>query len=180
MNGTPEPAVANDDFKLHLAVTDKALAFIRAIAQPSFVQLVLRVALAVPFWRSGILKWSGFLELNDTAVLLFSDEFKLHLPGGPYSFPAPELMAFMSGSVEILAPIFLVLGLGTRFAALTLLAMTCIVELTVPEGWPVHITWAAMALGIMAWGPGRLSVDQVIASVTRIGRPPDEGARSPS
>jgi len=49
--------------------------------------------------------------------------------------------------------------------------MTCIVELTVPDGWPVHITWAAMALGIMAWGPGRLSADQVIASVTRIHRP---------
>jgi putative oxidoreductase len=170
MNATPESDVASEDFKL-LALVDKAVAFIRAMAPPSFVQLVLRVALAVPFWRSGILKWSGFLQLNDTAVLLFSDEFKLHLPGGPYSFPAPELMAFMSGSVEILAPIFLVLGLGTRFAALALLAMTCIVELTVPNGWPVHITWAAMALGIMAWGPGRLSVDQVISSVTRSRRP---------
>jgi putative oxidoreductase len=171
MNSKSEPDVADTGFKIQLAVADKAIAFIRAIAPPSFVQLVLRIALAVPFWRSGILKWSGFLELNDTAVLLFSDEFKLHLPGGPYSFPVPELMAFMSGSVEVLAPIFLVLGLGTRFAALTLLAMTCIVELTVPDGWPVHITWAAMALGIMAWGPGRLSVDQVIASVTRSHRP---------
>jgi len=165
------PDAADSGFKFQLAVADKAMVFIRAVAPPSFVQLVLRIALAVPFWRSGILKWSGFLELNDTAVLLFSDEFKLHLPGGPYSFPVPELMAFMSGSVEVLAPIFLVLGLGTRFAALTLLAMTCIVELTVPDGWPVHITWAAMALGIMAWGPGRLSVDQVIASVARIHRP---------
>ena len=165
------PDAADSGFKFQLAVADKAMVFIRAVAPPSFVQLVLRIALAVPFWRSGILKWSGFLELNDTAVLLFSDEFKLHLPGGPYSFPVPELMAFMSGSVEVLAPIFLVLGLGTRFAALTLLAMTCIVELTVPDGWPVHITWAAMALGIMAWGPGRLSIDQVIASVTRIHRP---------
>ena len=171
MNGTSEPDVANQIFKPYFALVDRAVAFIRAMAQPSFVQFVLRVALAVPFWRSGILKWSGFLELNDTAVLLFSDEFKLHLPGGPYSFPVPELMAFMSGSVEVLAPIFLVLGLGTRFAALTLLAMTCIVELTVPDGWPVHITWAAMALGLMAWGPGRLSIDQVIASVTRIHRP---------
>jgi putative oxidoreductase len=141
------------------------VSIVRAVAQPSFVQLVLRVGLAVPFWRSGILKWSGFLQLNDTAVLLFSDEFKLHLPGGPYSFPAPGLMAFMSGSVEILAPVFLVLGLATRFAALALLAMTCIVELTVPDGWPVHITWAAMALGIMAWGPGRLSVDHAIAKL---------------
>jgi putative oxidoreductase len=168
MNRIPQPDVANDHFKVQFALVDKALAFIRAIAQPSFVQLVLRVALAVPFWRSGILKWSGFLELNDTAVLLFSDEFKLHLPGGPYAFPAPGLMAFMSGSVEILAPVLLVLGLATRFAALTLLAMTGIVELTVLDGWPVHITWAAMALAIMAWGPGRLSLDQVITSVARV------------
>jgi putative oxidoreductase len=159
MNMT-EPQIITGNFKGRLfSATDKAVMLIRAIAQPSFVQLVLRVALAVPFWRSGILKWSGFLQLNDTAVLLFSDEFKLHLPGGPYSFPAPAVMAFMSGSVEILAPILLVLGLATRFAALVLLVMTCIVELTVPDGWPVHITWAAMALAIMAWGPGRLSAD---------------------
>jgi putative oxidoreductase len=163
-----EPRIVGGSSKLQLVgAVDRAIEVIRAIARPSFVQLVLRIALAVPFWRSGILKWSGFLQLNDTAVLLFSDEFKLHLPGGPYSFPAPEVMAFMSGSVEILAPIFLVLGLATRFAALALLIMTCIVELTVPDGWPVHITWAAMALGIMAWGPGRLSVDYGIQKAVR-------------
>jgi putative oxidoreductase len=157
------PHLANGSLKPRLAASaDKLVAITRAIAQPSLVQLTLRVALAVPFWRSGILKWSGFLQLNETAILLFSEELKLHLPGGPYSFPVPEVMAFMSGSVEILAPIFLVLGLATRFAALALLGMTCIVELTVPDGWPVHITWAAMALGVMAWGPGRLSVDYVI------------------
>ncbi len=171
MNMATEPRIVGGSSKLQLVgAVDRAIEIIRAIAQPSFVQLVLRIALAVPFWRSGILKWSGFLQLNDTAVLLFSDEFKLHLPGGPYSFPAPEAMAFMSGSVEILAPIFLVLGLATRFAALALLVMTCIVELTVPDGWPVHITWAAMALGIMAWGPGRLSVDYGIEKAVRIDR----------
>jgi putative oxidoreductase len=171
MNMATEPHIVRGSRKLQLiSVVDRAIGVIRAIAQPSFVQLVLRIALAVPFWRSGILKWSGFLQLNDTAVLLFSDEFKLHLPGGPYSFPAPEVMAFMSGSVEILAPIFLVLGLATRFAALALLVMTCIVELTVPDGWPVHITWAAMALCIMAWGPGRWSVDHGIQTAVRIDR----------
>ena len=171
MNMATEPRIVRGSRKLQLiSVVDRAIGVIRAIAQPSFVQLVLRIALAVPFWRSGILKWAGFLQLNDTAVLLFSDEFKLHLPGGPYSFPAPEVMAFMSGSVEILAPIFLVLGLATRIAALALLVMTCIVELTVPDGWPVHLTWAAMALCIMAWGPGRLSVDHGIEKAARIDR----------
>ena len=134
-------------------------AIIEFIVQPSLTQSVLRIALATPFWRSGINKWDGFLQLNDVAVLLFSTEFKLHLPGGPYSFPAPEAIAFLVASAEILFPILLVLGLATRIAASALLVMTLVVELTVPDGWPVHITWAAMALGIMAWGPGRLSLD---------------------
>src|SRR6516162_1333697 len=140
---------------------------VQAIALPSLVQLVIRVALAVPFWRSGILKWNGFLKLSDTAVTLFTDEFMLHLPGGPYHFPAPAVMAFLSGCGEIMFPILLVLGLGTRFAALGLLFMTLIVELTVPDGWPIHITWAAMALGIMAWGPGRISIGHVVRSFLR-------------
>ena len=33
---------------------------------------------------------------------------------------------------------------------------------TVPDGWPLHVTWAAMALAIMAWGPGRISLDHLI------------------
>jgi putative oxidoreductase len=144
-------------------IIDQAVGIIRWIAQPSLAQLMLRLALAVPFWRSGILKWDGFLQLNDTAIDLFTDEFKLHLPGGPYDFPAPAVMAFLSGCGEVLFPVLLVLGLGTRFAASGLLLMTCIVELTVPDGWPIHITWAAMALAIMAWGPGRLSIDHALS-----------------
>jgi putative oxidoreductase len=61
---------------------------IQTLAQPWLVQLVLRLALAVPFWKSGILKWHGFLQLNDTAIDLFTQEFQLHLPGGPYPFAA--------------------------------------------------------------------------------------------
>ena len=143
-------------------LVDKANQLVQTIATPSLVQLVLRAALAVPFWRSGILKWDGFLKLNDTAVTLFSDEFMLHLPGGPYHFPAPMVMAFLSGCGEIMFPILLVLGLGTRFAGLGLLFMTLIVEFTVPDGWPIHLTWAAMALAIMAYGPGRISLDYLI------------------
>ncbi|WP_019938932.1 DoxX family protein [Bordetella sp. FB-8] len=139
-----------------------ARSFVERLAQPSFVQLVLRLALAVPFWKSGMLKWRGFLQLNDTALYLFSDEFKLHLPGGPYPFPAPAVFAFLSACGEVSFPVLLVLGLGTRFAAAGLLLMTCIIELTIPDGWPIHITWAAMALGIAGWGPGRVSIDYLL------------------
>jgi putative oxidoreductase len=143
-------------------IVEQLVGIVRWIARPSLTQFVLRIALAVPFWKSGILKWDGFLQLKESAVYLFANEFKLHLPGGPYDFPAPATMAFLSGCGEIVFPVLLVFGLGTRFAATGLLFMTFIVELTVPEGWPVHITWAAMALGLMAWGPGRLSIDYAL------------------
>lgn len=136
-----------------------ARAGVQWIAQPWLVQLLLRVALAVPFLKSGLLKWQGFLMLNDTAIYLFTDEFRLHLPGGPYPFPAPALFAFLSGCGEVVLPVLLIAGIGTRFAALGIVLMTLIIQLTVPDGWPVHLTWIAMALGIAAWGPGRVSLD---------------------
>ncbi|MGE0800297.1 MAG: DoxX family protein [Lautropia sp.] len=151
-------------------VVARAVALVRAIARPDLVELAARVALAVPFWKSGLLKWSGFLQLADTAVYLFSDEFKLHLPGGPYPFPAPAAMAFAAGCAEIVLPILLVIGFGARFAAAGLLVMTAVVQLTVPDGWPIHLTWAALALAVMAWGPGRWSLDHWIW--TSLQRPP--------
>ncbi|MGH8780511.1 DoxX family protein [Paraburkholderia sp.] len=135
---------------------------IQRLAQPWLVQLVLRLGLAVPFWKSGILKWRGFLQLNDTAIDLFTLVFKLHLPGGPYPFPAPAVFAFLSACGEVGFPVLLVLGLGTRFAAAGLILMICLIELTVPDGWPIHVTWLAMALGIAAWGPGRISIDYLL------------------
>jgi putative oxidoreductase len=146
---------------------ERVATVIGAIAQPWLTQLVLRLALAVPFWRSGVNKWDGFLQLNDVAVLLFSTEFKLHLPGGPYPFPAPAIMAFLVGSAEILLPLLLVLGLLTRLAAFALLVMTVVVQLTVPHGWPIHLTWAAMALAVMGWGPGRVSLDHALDRLWR-------------
>src|SRR3984885_2606893 len=143
-------------------LAEKASRLVQAVAVPSLVQFVMRVALAVPFWRSGILKWDGFLKLNDTAVTLFTDQFMLHLPGGTYHYPVPAVMAFLSGCGEILFPVLLVMGFATRFAALGLLVMTAIVELTVPDGWPIHITWAAMALGLMAYGPGGAPLDHML------------------
>src|SRR5882724_12474357 len=103
---------ASEKLRSVAVLAEKASLLVRAIARPSFVQLVLRVALAVPFWRSGILKWDGFLQINDTALTLFTDEFMLHLPGGPYPFPAPAVVAFLSGSAEIVLPILLVVGLA--------------------------------------------------------------------
>lgn len=172
MSSTPDTVPRTNARRGMTDVVAAASQLIRAASQPDLVQLVLRVALAVPFWRSGILKWQGFLQLNETAVDLFSQEFMLHLPGGPYPFPAPAAVAFLAGCGEIVLPALLVLGLATRFAGLGLLVMTAIVQLTVPDGWPIHITWAAMALAVMRHGPGRLSLDRLFARLARVPSPP--------
>ena len=125
--------------------------------------LALRFALAVPFFRSGLTKWDSFGRLSDSAVYLFREEFRLHIFGTEIAYPAPSLVAHMSGIAEITLPILLVLGLGTRWAALGLLGMTAIIQLTEPDGWAnFHLPWAAMALALVTWGGGPLSLDALI------------------
>lgn len=129
--------------------------------------LALRLALAVPFWRSGLTKWEGFLSLSDSARYLFEQEFRLHVFGRAIAYPLPGLLAHLSGIAEICLPILLVLGLGTRFAAAGILVMTGIIQLTVPDGWAnFHLPWAAMALALVVYGPGRTSLDALLSRRT--------------
>jgi putative oxidoreductase len=129
----------------------------------AIVPPLLRVALAVPFFKSGLTKWDGFLSLSPAAQFLFEEEFKLHIFGQAYAFPAPELIAWMDSIAEFLLPVLLVIGLATRVSALGLLVMTGVIQLVVPEGWAnFHLPWAALAVAIIAIGPGPLSLDRLI------------------
>ncbi|CAG1008795.1 MAG: DoxX family protein [Rhizobiaceae bacterium] len=126
--------------------------------------LVLRFALAIPFYRSGLTKWDGFLQLSGGAEFLFAQEFRLHILGGEYPYPFPLVAAHAAGIAEIVLPVLLVLGLFTRLSALGLLAMTAVIQITVPEGWAnFHLPWAAMALALATFGGGRLSLDALLA-----------------
>jgi putative oxidoreductase len=52
--------------------------------------------------------------------------------------------------------------------------MTLVVELTVPDGWPEHVTWAAMAARHHGVGLGRLSLDYLIGVAIWTGAGIDE------
>jgi putative oxidoreductase len=146
-----------------LTLLDPAENLVRKLLPPSFASLVLRFALAVPFFKSGLTKWDGFLQISGTPELLFTEEFKLHIFGAVYDYPFPKLMAWGSSLGEIILPILLVLGLGTRLAALGLLFMTALIQLTIPDGWAnFHLPWAAMALAIIVIGPGKFSLDWLL------------------
>ncbi|MFA1627061.1 DoxX family protein [Rhizobium mongolense] len=125
--------------------------------------LALRFALAIPFFKSGLTKWDGFLTLSQGARYLFEQEFKLHIFGSEIAYPFPLAMATAAGIGELILPVLLVLGLATRFAALGLLLMTAIIQLTIPDGWAnFHLPWAAMALALIVFGGGRLAIDPLV------------------
>jgi putative oxidoreductase len=114
--------------------------------------LPLRAAVAVVFWNSAMAHLANW----DTTLELFADEYQVPL------LP-PALAAYMAVSIEVTAPILLVLGLLTRLTALVLLGMTTVIEVFVyPQAWPTHIQWAAMLLVLLCRGPGALSLDHLI------------------
>ncbi|HLX99508.1 MAG TPA: DoxX family protein [Roseiarcus sp.] len=125
--------------------------------------LVLRLALARPFFASGLTRWDGWFTLSFGAKALFAEEYKLHIFGSKIPFPAPELTATLASTAEIVLPVLLAFGLLTRWAALGLLVMTGVIQLTYPDGWAnFHLYWAGIALAILTFGPGALSLDRLI------------------
>ena len=130
----------------------------------SALELAARIFLAGVFWQSGQTKVMGLnvFQLSDSAVFLFQEEYKLPLID-------PTLAAHGAAIAEHLFPVLLVIGLGSRFAALALFAMTMVIEIFVyPDAWPTHGTWIACFLLVIARGPGVVSLDHLIAK--RFGR----------
>jgi putative oxidoreductase len=118
----------------------------------TWLALPLRFAVATVFWNSAMAKLANW----DTTLALFSDEYQVPL------IP-PEIAAYMAVTIELTTPVFLALGLMTRFAAFVLLGMTTVIEIFVyPLAWPTHIQWAAMLLVLLCRGAGALSLDHLL------------------
>ena len=127
-----------------------------------------RFSVAAVFWKSGQTKIEGLAidivsgsfelgvpRLSSSAVDLFRDEYRLPLV-------PPELAATLAAIGEHALPLLLLLGLGTRFAALGLLGMTAVIQFGVyPSAYPTHGVWAAVLLWLMARGPGVVSLDHL-------------------
>ncbi len=112
----------------------------------------LRLALATVFWNSAMAKLANW----ESALYLFREDYNVPL------IPA-EPAAYVAVSIELVAPVLLMLGLATRPVALVLLGMTTLIQVFVyPQAWPTHIQWAAMLLVLLARGPGKLSIDWLI------------------
>jgi putative oxidoreductase len=121
----------------------------------SLVALASRIAVADIFWRSGRTKVQGF-SIREETFYLFREEYKVPL------LP-PDVAAYLSTVAEHVFPVLLVLGLASRLSAIGLFGMTLVIQLfVVPGGWPEHILWFSLLLGIIARGPGAISLDHLI------------------
>lgn len=132
-----------------------------------FIAFVARFSIAAVFWNSGQTKVSNFSidiisgtfkvgvpGLSDSAVDLFRDEYKM---------PLPEITAPLAAFAEHLFPFLILIGLATRFSAFALLIMTLVIQIFVyPSAYPLHGTWAAIFLLLMAFGPGAFSLDHLV------------------
>jgi putative oxidoreductase len=144
----------------------KALALYRrltALLRGSFVEMLVllfvRVVFAGIFWRSGetkVVAGTWFKVTEETYGLFATDFSGVPLP--------PHLAANLSNAAEHIFPLLLVLGLATRFSAGALLVMTMVIQIFVfPDAWwPTHSLWVALALVLIARGPGLLSIDALL------------------
>ncbi len=93
---------------------------------------------------------------SEATIALFRDEYRLPLL-------SPEWAALSGTLGEHIFAALLLLGLGSRIAALGLLAITLIIQLFVyPDAYPTHGTWAVCLIYIIVYGPGIISVDHFL------------------
>ena len=119
------------------------------------LDLGIRLWVADVFWKSGLTKIASW----DNTVLLFENEYSVPL------LP-PEVAAALGTFTELVFPVFLVLGLGGRFAAFVLFVFNYIAVISYPDLNPVglkdHMYWGILLLVLLFHGPGKISVDHFI------------------
>ncbi|WP_447761095.1 DoxX family protein [Sphingopyxis panaciterrae] len=126
--------------------------------------LLLRVALAGVFWRSGQTKMveGSFLSIDPSQYDLFRSEFS----GLPLD---PVIAVPLTTFAEHFFPMLLLFGIATRFSAGALLVMTLVIQIFVfPDAWwPVHSLWVAMAAILIVRGGGLFSLDALAVKLRR-------------
>jgi len=127
------------------------------------VLLLLRIGLAMLFWRSGLTKVtttaSGMLpeippRLAAGVVDIFANEYRVPLLG-------PETAAMLGAGGELILSALLLFGLFGRFAAAGLLVVTLVIQWVYPGDWSDHLLWAGGLLLLAIRGPGSLSLDRL-------------------
>lgn len=139
---------------------DRIVAILGSRLSEGVVLLLVRIALAGVFWRSGRSKVAegSLFEISGSTWYLFENDYA----GVP--LPA-EIAAPLATVGEHLFPMLLLIGLATRMSASALLVITLVIQIFVyPEAWwTTHILWTALATVLIVRGGGVASFDAVLS-----------------
>ena len=124
--------------------------------------LGLRFLLAYEFWQAGVEKLNGENWFTD-----IQDQFPF-----PFNIVPPEISWQISTWTELIGPVLLVLGLGTRLASVSLIILTIVAWASVhaghgynvcDNGFKLPLIYLIMFAPLLLSGPGKLSLDHWIA-----------------
>lgn len=149
-------------------LTDR-IAPLYALAVRALESLQPLALLAARLYVANVFFLSGLTKLRDwdTTLALFADEY--HVPLLP-----PPLAAVLGTAGEIVLPVLLVLGLGTRIGALGLFIVNAVAVISLSEIAPAalqqHILWGSLLALVLLWGAGPWSADRLVGA--RLARSP--------
>lgn len=121
------------------------------------VLLATRLLVALPFWQAGLVKIRDW----ENAVFLFEEEYRVPVL-------SPTLAALAGTAGELVFPVLLAIGLGTRLAAVGLslvniMALVAYAHVLLEPGFEAavgqHQFWGYLLLVLIAFGPGMFSAD---------------------
>ncbi|WP_207951254.1 DoxX family protein [Cupriavidus sp. L7L] len=119
------------------------------------LDLGIRVLIGLVFFQSGLTKLASW----SSTLVLFESEYAVPLLN-------PTLAAYLGTAAELCLPVLLMLGLGTRAAALALFVFNIVAVISYSGlgevGLKDHQYWGLLLLVTMLHGPGRLSLDHLI------------------
>ncbi len=119
-------------------------------------------ALAIRLYLARVFIASALTKIEDWNITLALFENEYHVP-----LLSPATAAMLGTAAEFGLPLLLVAGFGTRFAALALFAFNAVAVISYPDlsdaGLKDHVLWGALMLVLAVYGPGRLSIDRLLA-----------------
>ena len=117
--------------------------------------LSLRLYLAQIFWKGGMVKLSSWMS----TVMLFTMVYDV--PVLP-----PEIAAYLATAVELGGSFLLAIGLGGRWAALSLFGLNIVAAISYGQLSEAALQeafyWGVLFLYLVLHGPGLISVDALL------------------